>query len=261
MVQSLIPAVYPILKSSYHLDFAQIGLITLTYQVTASLLQPVVGLYTDHRPKPYSLPVGMGFTLVGPVACSRCARAYAVMLVAAALVGRGLGGVSSRIVARGAHGVGRPAWPGAIAVSGRRKCRLVAGSAAGRVHRAAARAAQHRLVLAGRRCIAIVVLSARGQLVQEHAARRAHKAPPERSPRRSADLARASRWRLAVLIALIFSKYFYLASLTSYYTFYLISGSTCRCRARRSTCSSSWARWRPEPSSADRSATASAAST
>src|SRR5690349_3313904 len=65
MVQSLIPATYPILKESFHLDFGQLGLITLTYQMTASLLQPVVGLYTDHRPKPYSLVAGMGFTLVG----------------------------------------------------------------------------------------------------------------------------------------------------------------------------------------------------
>ena len=67
MVQSLIPAVYPILKSSYHLDFGHIGLITLTYQTVASVLQPLVGLYTDYRPKPYSLAIGMGFTLVGLV--------------------------------------------------------------------------------------------------------------------------------------------------------------------------------------------------
>src|SRR6266851_4600504 len=65
MLQSVVPAVYPILKNTYHLDFGQIGLITLTSQMTASILQPVVGLYTDHRPTPYSLPVGMGFTLVG----------------------------------------------------------------------------------------------------------------------------------------------------------------------------------------------------
>ena len=63
--QSLVPAIYPILKNSYHLDFAQIGLITLAFQLTASMLQPVVGMVTDRRPKPYSLPVAMGFTLVG----------------------------------------------------------------------------------------------------------------------------------------------------------------------------------------------------
>ena len=65
MMQSLLPAIYPILKSSFRLDFGQVGLITLTYQLTASLLQPLVGLYTDRRPQPYSLPVGMGFTLTG----------------------------------------------------------------------------------------------------------------------------------------------------------------------------------------------------
>jgi len=63
-VQSLIPAIYPILKTSFHLDFTQVGFITLTYQLTASLVQPAVGLYTDLRPKPFSLPVGMVSTLV-----------------------------------------------------------------------------------------------------------------------------------------------------------------------------------------------------
>ena len=64
MLQSVIPAVYPILKSAYRLDFGQIGMITLTVQLTASLLQPFVGIYTDHRPTPYSLPIGMAFTLI-----------------------------------------------------------------------------------------------------------------------------------------------------------------------------------------------------
>ncbi|MEW6317616.1 MAG: MFS transporter, partial [Pseudomonadota bacterium] len=70
MMQSLILAIYPLLKGNFHLDFSQIGLITLTYQITASLLQPMVGLYTDKHPKPYSLSVGMGFTLVGLVLLS-----------------------------------------------------------------------------------------------------------------------------------------------------------------------------------------------
>src|ERR1700730_5222651 len=65
MVQSLIPAMYPLLKESFHLDFGQIGLITLTYQLLASVLQPVVGFFTDRRPMPYSLAMGMGFTLAG----------------------------------------------------------------------------------------------------------------------------------------------------------------------------------------------------
>ena len=65
MIQSLLPAIYPLLKSAFVLSFTQIGLITLTFQITASLLQPVVGLYTDHHPKPYSLSIGMGCTLIG----------------------------------------------------------------------------------------------------------------------------------------------------------------------------------------------------
>src|ERR1700733_8532252 len=87
-IQSVIPAIYPILKESFHLSFTQIGLITLTFQLTASLLQPFVGLYTDHRPKPYSLAIGMGFTLVGLVLLSRATN-FPVILCSAALVGMG----------------------------------------------------------------------------------------------------------------------------------------------------------------------------
>ncbi|HSI56941.1 MAG TPA: MFS transporter, partial [Ideonella sp.] len=88
MMQSLILAIYPILKGEFHLSFGQIGLITLTYQLTASLFQPLVGLYTDRRPVPYSLPVGMGFTLAGLLLLS-VAPSFGVVLVAAALVGTG----------------------------------------------------------------------------------------------------------------------------------------------------------------------------
>src|SRR6476659_2271713 len=88
MVQSLIPAIYPLLKTSLRLDFGHIGLITLTYQPTASLLQPLIGLYTDSRPKPYSLAVGMGFTLVGLTTLSM-ASTFGLVLTASALVGLG----------------------------------------------------------------------------------------------------------------------------------------------------------------------------
>src|ERR1043166_9589623 len=88
MLQSVIPAVYPILKDSYHLSFSQIGLITLTSQLTASLLQPVVGLYTDHRPTPWSLPIGMGSTLLGLVLLA-IAPGFSAILGAVALVGIG----------------------------------------------------------------------------------------------------------------------------------------------------------------------------
>ena len=88
MIQSLLLAIYPLLKGNFNLSFAQIGLITLTFQVTASLLQPLVGLYTDKHPKPYSLAVGMGSTLCGLLLLS-VAPNFTVLLIAAALVGTG----------------------------------------------------------------------------------------------------------------------------------------------------------------------------
>ena len=87
-IQSLILAIYPLLKGKFHLSFAQIGLITLSYQLTASLLQPMVGLYTDHHPKPYSLAFGMGCTLVGLLVLGTAPN-YSMLLIAAALVGTG----------------------------------------------------------------------------------------------------------------------------------------------------------------------------
>ena len=88
LIQSLLPAIYPILKTSFDLSFAQIGYITLAFQLTASLLQPVVGLYTDRRPVPYSLPVGMGCTLLGLLLLS-VAGSFPMLLLAAGMVGLG----------------------------------------------------------------------------------------------------------------------------------------------------------------------------
>src|SRR3954468_22901491 len=88
MNQSLVPALYPILKDSYRLDFGQIGLITLAFQLTASLLQPVVGMVTDKRPTPFSLPVAMGCSLLGLLLLS-VANSYHLILLAAAMVGLG----------------------------------------------------------------------------------------------------------------------------------------------------------------------------
>ena len=87
-IQSLIPAIYPVLKDSFELNFAQIGLITLTFQITASMLQPIVGLYTDHRPQPFSFAIGMGFSLIGLIWLS-AASSYWMILGSAALVGLG----------------------------------------------------------------------------------------------------------------------------------------------------------------------------
>src|SRR6476469_7839871 len=88
MMQSLVPALYPILKDNYGLSFAQVGLITLAFQFTASMLQPVVGMYTDKKAQPYSLMVGMGFTLVGLLMMSH-AHSYPVILLSASLIGMG----------------------------------------------------------------------------------------------------------------------------------------------------------------------------
>src|SRR5688572_19383991 len=88
MMQSLVPALYPILKSSYGLSFSQVGLITLAFQCTASMLQPLVGLYTDRHPQPYSLTAGIGLTLVGLLLMSQ-ASAYPAILLAAMLIGMG----------------------------------------------------------------------------------------------------------------------------------------------------------------------------
>src|SRR5947199_9911763 len=88
MLQSLIPAVYPILKDTYRLGYSEIGLIALTSQLTASLLQPVVGLYTDHRPTPWSLPAGMTFTMVGLILLAS-APSFLMVLAAVAMVGMG----------------------------------------------------------------------------------------------------------------------------------------------------------------------------
>ena len=126
IIQSLIPAIYPILKDEFRLDFGQIGLITLAFQLTASLLQPMVGLYTDKRPLPYSLAVGMGFTLAGLLT----ARLRDELPHAAGRRGAGRHGLvrlPSRILARGAHGLRRAARARAVALPGRRQC----GSAAG----------------------------------------------------------------------------------------------------------------------------------
>ena len=146
MMQSLLPAIYPILKEAFQLDFRQIGLITLINQLTASLLQPVIGYYTDRRPTPQSLAIGMGFTLAGLLLLA-VAGHYGMVLAAAALIGDRLVRVSSRVVADRAAGVGRAARARAVAVPGRRQRGLRARPAAGGLRRAAARAAKHGVVL------------------------------------------------------------------------------------------------------------------
>jgi MFS transporter, FSR family, fosmidomycin resistance protein len=221
MVQSLIPAIYPILKTSFRLNFAQIGIITLAYQVTASLLQPVVGAYTDRRPRPYSLPVGMCVSLAGLLLLSS-ARNYAMLVAGGALVGMGSAVFHpessrvARMASGGQHGLAQSVF----AVGGN------AGQAIGPLlaafivlpHGQSSLAWFSVAVLVG-----ITVLTRIGNWYKQHELLKVKHAAAKHAalhidlPRRKVVTA------LAVLVALIFSKYFYLASLTSYYTFYLIS--------------------------------------
>ena len=219
MMQSLIPAIYPMLKSSYQLSFVQIGLLTFTYQITASLLQPIIGAFTDRKPKPYSLAVGMSFTLCGLLLLA-AAHNFGFLLVAAALVGTGSSVFHpessrvARMASGGAHGLAQSIFQ----VGGN------LGSSIGPL------LAAFIVLPFGQKSVAwfglcallgIFVLTQVGHWAREHGLARL-------GPRvRKAEAAPAishSRVRgaIAVLLALIFSKYFYLASLTSYYTFYLI---------------------------------------
>ena len=219
MLQSVIPAVYPILKNSYHLDFGQIGLITLTVQLTASLLQPVVGLYTDRRPMPYSLPVGMAFTLAGLLLLS-VAPSFPAILFAVGLVGVGSSVFhpeSSRVVrmaSGGRHGLAQSIFQ----VGGNFGTSLGPLLAAFLVLPAGQRSIAY---LSGFALVAIVVMTKVGHWYKAHrkpgakARSAAHEHPLQLSSRKVAI-------SLAILVALVFSKFFYLVSLTSYYTFFLI---------------------------------------
>ncbi|HEY1943145.1 MAG TPA: MFS transporter [Roseiarcus sp.] len=218
MMQALLPAIYPMLKGGFDLNFGQIGLLTLTYQIVASLLQPLIGLYTDRRPQPYSLPFGMGSTLLGLVTLAY-APSYALLLVGAVLLGIGSSifhPESSRIArmaSGGAHGLAQSVFQ----VGGN------FGQALGPL------LAAFFILPHGRGSIAWFALAAIGGMAlltglgrwyqvksQAHSAGRG--ARPERAALPRGEVTRA----IAVLIALIFSKYVYLASLTSYYIFYLM---------------------------------------
>ena len=216
LMQSLLPALYPMLKSSYHLSFTQIGLLTFTFQFTASLLQPVIGAYADRKPRPYSLATGMGFTLVGLVLLAFAAN-YALLLVAAALIGTGSSVFhpeSSR-VARMASG-GRHGYAQSIFQVGGNL-----GASTGPLLAAFIVLPRGQTSVAWFSAVALlgmVVLFNVGHWYKLHGIQRLAPAAGARVSTSRAHVARA----MTVLLALLFSKYFYLASFTSYYTFYLI---------------------------------------
>jgi FSR family fosmidomycin resistance protein-like MFS transporter len=218
MMQSLIVAIYPLLKGEFHLSFVQIGTITLTYQACASLLQPIIGVYTDKHPKPYSLSLGMCFTLVGIVTLA-FAPNYPSVLAAAALIGAGSAifhpesSRIARLASGGRHGLAQSIFQ----VGGN------AGSAMGPLLAAWIILPQGQPSLAWfafAAVVAIVVLARVGGWYKRRHIDRQKPAPT------SAAIAPVSparvHWSIAVLVVLIFSKYFYVASITSYFSFYLI---------------------------------------
>ncbi|HVJ81497.1 MAG TPA: MFS transporter [Planctomycetia bacterium] len=215
-IQSLLPAIYPILKESYALSYGQIGLITLTFQLVASLLQPLVGLYTDRRPLPYSLAIGMGVSLAGLLLLA-AADSFPLILGAAAMVGIGSAVFHpeasrvARLASGGRHGFAQSFFQ----VGGN------AGSAIGPLLAAFIVVPRGQKSLAWFSVIAvaaIVILARVGTWYRAHLAARVVKVGSSASPvsPRRAALA------VGILLCLIFSKYFYLASLSSYYTLYLI---------------------------------------
>jgi FSR family fosmidomycin resistance protein-like MFS transporter len=219
MMQSLLPSIYPILKSNYQLDFGQVGLITFTFQVTASLLQPLIGYYTDHRPKPYSLPVGMTFSLCGLLLLSR-AGSYPILLLAAGLVGTGsavLHPESSRI-ARMAAGRQPGLAQSLFQLGGN------FGSSIGPLFAAVVvlRYGQPSIAWFGvAALIGIALLTLVGRWYRTHGSARLH-SQHARDRAMAAQPQGRIRFAIAVLVILIFSKFFYTASMSSYYTFYLI---------------------------------------
>jgi FSR family fosmidomycin resistance protein-like MFS transporter len=217
MMQSLIVSIYPLLKGEFHLSFVQIGTITLTYQACASLLQPLIGVYTDKHPKPYSLSVGMCFTLIGMVTLA-FAPNYGSVLAAAALIGAGSAifhpesSRIARLASGGRHGLAQSIFQ----VGGN------AGSAMGPLLAAWVILPQGQTSLAWfaiAAVIAIAVLARVGAWYKVHHIDRPkarHSVVP--SPVSAARV----RWSIVVLVLLIFSKYFYVASISSYFSFYLI---------------------------------------
>ncbi len=216
-IQSLLPAIYPILKETYHLSFAQIGLITLAFQFTASILQPLVGYYTDKKPQPYSLAMGMGFTLCGLLLLAFANSFYSI-LFGAMIVGTGSSifhPESSRIArfaSKGKYGFAQSVFQ----VGGN------IGSAAGPLLAAFIILPRGQISLSwfsALTLIGIIVLFNVGRWYKAaHLNTLARVAPSKISPVSKRKVVIS----IAVLALLIFSKFFYTASINSYYTFYLI---------------------------------------
>jgi MFS transporter, FSR family, fosmidomycin resistance protein len=220
MMQSLIVAIYPLLKGEFHLSFAQVGVITLTYQICASLLQPLIGVYTDKHPQPYSLSVGMGFTLIG-IATLAFASNYASVLAAAALIGTGSSifhpesSRIARLASGGRHGLAQSIFQ----VGGN------AGSAMGPLLAAWIIIPHGQSSLAWFTLAALLAIAVLANVGGWYKRRHLDRSGGSKSrPAVSSPVsARRVAWSIGILVVLIFSKYFYIASITSYYSFYLIA--------------------------------------
>ncbi|MGA0563155.1 MFS transporter [Ancylobacter sp. VNQ12] len=220
MMQSLIPAIYPLIKQAYALDFAQIGIITLAFQLSASLLQPLIGMTTDRHPMPYSMSVGMGFTLTGLIGLAY-AGSYPLLLIAAACVGIGssIFHPEATRMARHASGGRHGFAQGLFQVGGQ------AGGSIGPLLAAFIVVPNGQRSLAWFSAVALVAMvllawtAAQHALAQSAAGGRPHAAAHADEPGRSAS---ATAFALFILIVLLCSKTAYTASFSSFYTFYLI---------------------------------------
>ena len=217
-IQSLVPSVYPILKTSFGLDFGQIGLITLAFQLTASFLQPVVGFVTDKRPAPYSLAVGMAFSLCGLILLSRAPN-FGIILLSAALIGVGSSifhPEASRI-ARAASG-GRHGFAQSLFQVGG-----YAGAAFGPLLAAFIVVPHGQHSIAWFASIAFVGIVTLATIGRWYAARLMATIGGGRRDIETSGLSRRKIGvAVAILLTLIFSKFVYMASISSYFTFYLI---------------------------------------
>jgi MFS transporter, FSR family, fosmidomycin resistance protein len=218
-IQALIPSIYPLLRESYHLTFAQLGWITFTFQCTASLFQPLVGWTLDRKPLPHSLAVGMGLSLIGLLALS-VANNFGLILLSAAMVGLGsaIFHPEASRVAHMAAGMRRGFAQSLFQLGGN------AGTALGPLLAAiiiVSRGLGHIAWFSLLALVGVIVLWKIGTWQRNNYHRIVHKAHP--AGHRDLALPRSRViLSLGVLVALVFSKYVYLTSLTSYYTFYLI---------------------------------------
>ncbi len=218
MIQSLILAIYPLLKTNFSLTFGQIGLITLTYQLTASILQPLVGTYTDKRPRPFSLVAGMTSTLTGLILLAT-ATSFHRILFAAAMVGTGSSifhpesSRVARLASGGRHGFAQSLFQ----VGGN------FGSSIGPLLAAFIILPNGQKSVAWFSIAAILAIAVLSRIGVWYRKRILEVAPKAKSRERAVHLSRKQvATSITILLLLVFSKYFYLASINSYYTFYLM---------------------------------------